>query len=46
MMKRRLISTGILLVAAAFVAIGCWRGELGVVLGKAVTVCLECIGLG
>lgn len=37
---------GILSVALLFMAYGVLRGELPVVLGKAITVCLECIGLG
>ena len=46
-MKRRIYGAGILLVlAAVLICIGIARGELNVVLGKAVTVCLECIGLG
>jgi hypothetical protein len=30
----------------AFVLIGIYRGEVAVVLQKAVRICLECIGLG
>ena len=25
---------------------GAWRGEAGVVLGKVVKLCLECVGIG
>lgn len=32
--------------AAAFLAIGICRGEAALILQKAVTICLECIGLG
>jgi len=32
--------------ALAFLFIGLWRGEAAMILQKAVTVCLECIGLG
>ena len=30
----------------AFLLIGIFRGEVGVVLQKAIRVCLECIGIG
>ena len=33
-------------LAAAFLAIGVWRGEAEVVLRKSITICMECIGLG
>ena len=33
-------------VGAAFIALGVYRGEVGIVLQKAVNICLECIGLG
>lgn len=36
----------VLLSACAFVIYGFIRGEAGVVLHKAVNICLECIGLG
>lgn len=32
--------------AAAFLSIGLCRGEAALILQKAVTICLECIGLG
>lgn len=35
-----------LLSACAFIIYGFIRGEAGVVLNKAVNICLECIGLG
>lgn len=35
-----------LLTACVFVAYGVRRGEMLVVLNKAVNICLECIGLG
>ena len=45
--KRRLFfQAGALLLAAISVAYGVNRGEAGIVLRKAVRVCMECIGLG
>ena len=36
----------ILLLAICFIVIGIGRGEAGVVLKKAINICLECIGIG
>lgn len=36
----------VLVMGIGFMVLGCMRGELSVVFGKAITVCLECIGLG
>lgn len=46
--SRRLaaVRAALLVIAAAFILIGVHRGEAGVVLKKAVNICLECIGLG
>ncbi len=41
-----LIRTAGLITACAFIIYGFTRGEAGVVLNKAVNICLECIGLG
>lgn len=37
---------GILLVGIAFIITGIYRGEVDTVLSKAITICLECIGIG
>lgn len=37
---------GLLAVAAAMIVYGVSRGEVAIVLKKAVNLCLECIGLG
>lgn len=43
---RRLIAGAILVVAVMMIVYGMYRGEVSIVLNKAVNVCLECIGLG
>lgn len=45
-LKRNGIALAVLTAGAAFVAAGVWRGEAGVVLHKAILICLECIGIG
>jgi len=46
-MKRRTLAALLVLgTGAVFVAVGVLRGEAGVVLTKAITVCLECVGIG
>ncbi|MDR1650774.1 MAG: thioredoxin [Synergistaceae bacterium] len=41
-----ILRAALFLIALAFVAAGVSRGEMSTVLRKAVTVCLECIGIG
>ncbi|MDE5824377.1 MAG: hypothetical protein K2N44_07665 [Lachnospiraceae bacterium] len=36
----------IAVIACVFIVYGTARGELEIVLNKAVNICLECIGLG
>lgn len=45
--KRKLIiRVSIFLTSCGFMLYGLARGEAGIVLNKAVHICLECIGLG
>lgn len=45
-MKRAIMRAAILVVAALSIVYGVGRGEVKVVMTKAVNICLECIGLG
>ena len=44
--RRRMAGAALLLAACGSVLYGLLRGEAALVLGKAVNICLECIGLG
>ena len=43
---RRIAPVAILALGIALAVLGIWRGELSEVWQKAITVCLECIGIG
>ncbi|MBQ6267662.1 MAG: thioredoxin [Clostridia bacterium] len=45
-MKQRRILFALLALGAALIAVGCAQGQPAAVLSKAITVCLECIGIG
>ena len=44
--RLNILRIGIILAAAAMIAFGVSRGELSVVLNKAINLCFECVGLG
>lgn len=41
-----LLSAAFLCIGAVFIYLGVSRGEMDVVLVKAINICLECIGIG
>ncbi len=45
-MKKRIVFIILIAFSAALIAIGCIKGQPDSVMAKAVTVCLECIGIG
>lgn len=45
-MKDKLKRYIVLAMSICFIAVGSSRGEVKVVLKKAVNICLECIGIG
>ena len=47
MEKKQLgITLTVLAVGVGLVALGLFRGELGVYFAKSVNLCLECVGIG
>lgn len=44
--QRTALALTLLVTGILFVGIGMHRGEAAVVFRKAVTICLECIGIG
>ncbi len=46
MKAKRILQLALLAVGGCMVTYGAGRGEAAVVLGKAVKLCLECVGIG
>ena len=46
MRRSRLILVGLLVLGAAFTAVGLLQGQPQLVFAQAATICLECIGIG
>lgn len=46
MMRGRKTAAALMAAGLLMVGLGVWRGEAGVVLTKAINMCLECIGIG
>lgn len=44
--NKRWISMLVLMIGIGMMIYGSNRGEVSIVLNKAITICLECIGLG
>ena len=44
--KKAAAQVTLLVVGAAMLCFGVWRGEAETVLSKAVKLCLECVGIG
>ena len=40
------VQLALIAVAVSFICLGAYRGEIQTVLGKAIRLCLECVGIG
>lgn len=46
MKNNRIFTAAVLLAGAGLMALGLFRGELGVYFVKSINLCLECVGIG
>lgn len=44
--QTKFIQIGLLVLSVIFIAAGVYRNETNTVFGKAVRICLECVGIG
>ncbi len=44
--KYAVIRICVLILAAVFIAVGVWHGEVTAVFEKGIHICLECLGIG
>lgn len=44
--KEGIIRIGVFITSILFIIAGITRNEVGIVLKKAINICLECIGIG
>lgn len=44
--KKIAVQTALLIAGVAMLCFGAWRGEAEIVFGKAIKLCLECVGIG
>ena len=44
--KKAAAQITLLLAGVTMLCFGVWRGEAGMVLSKAIKLCLECVGIG